>query len=256
MKEKTFFFIFRDKQQEEIMYDATYFLDKKILKVNICEPISEKESVRKLIDEQTGWQVFYDNATFDDILKEMRHKRHVTDFLPHEIENIIKKAEEEEGAFLEQIRDVPCLLDDADIRDKFIGIMVAARWGTERDRARKLLKTHFLPKGQKIPIPNLPELKPAMEVMKLLAKHLSKRCKDAMGEEGYEIKDTIAHNWWKDAYGILIKWAKTNEDRVCSISADDLKTLILNPSTYVNDLIERRIDVSIKTSSRRIKSIH
>lgn len=254
MKEETFYFTFSDKQQEDTSYDATYCLDNRRLEVHIWELIIEEKkekSVRKLLAKHKGWQVFYDNASFEDILKEMRYKGNLTDYL-EEINNI-KKAEEQD--LLEQVGNAPCLLDDADIRHRFIDIVKAARWGTAKKRksAIKLLESHFLPKHPKgrTPFPKPLELMPARTIMQLLAKHLSKRCKTALVEEGYEIKDAMADDGWKDTYDILKKWAKNNEDRICSIPAEDLRTLISNPAVYADDRIEAHVNASIKTLKRR-----
>lgn len=156
------------------------------------------------------------------------------------------------GKILNLIREKPHVLHNKKVRDIFIDIIEEAGEDfVDKKNAKKcrfLLKENLIPKNphNKKNIPSQAITNTGIKLSKRLAKHLSDKCKTILEMEGIEAGRNLEYD--NDIYKTLIEWAtKNHEPRIYELSEDSLKDLILSPSKFVENLVSKELQISIKT---------
>ncbi len=156
---------------------------------------------------------------------------------------------------LSMVRDDPYLLFNKKVLGRFIDILIDARYSRDAkslDCAKKLLSDYLISKnkGGRKSHPTGVHLELAINLLKLLARSLSKKCrseKDCYTERQGERLDV-------ENYKEIKQWAEQNHElRISKLSLESLSTLIFKPAKYAEDLVETYLNTSIKTVSRITK---
>lgn len=163
---------------------------------------------------------------------------------------------------LEVIRERPSVLtavttpnvnEYAKVLSEILGI---ARWSTDKEtakRAKYLLLDHLIPqkKGGAKRGTFSPSLFDMMKTLTVnLSQHLSTQCKNQLA--GYD-KREICSEWEAYHYKELMNWANTYENRVSTLSSNDLKTLVYSPSKFATNLVSKHFNVTLKTAKKALQ---
>jgi len=262
-----FDFYFSDKKDPEKSYFATYYLSTKKppAQLRITGSI-----ISKKISPKAVWEIFHDNATFSEILKnveptgidesliskmhEFKENGHIVYAKKEENKesfvfsfaerNLLngdlaqKKRTSNEILALEIIRENPSSVLDMEYAYELMKVLKTARWSFDKkasDRAKKLLMDHLIPKhpGGQTPVPE--NLKAVKAIMIDLAEHISRKCKDHINSQtALSRGDKIE----EDLYSNIKDWAsKINEFRISRLSLTSLNTLVFSPVKYVNSIL-------------------
>ncbi len=265
-KEKIFSFKFKNKKHPEIEYNAVYTPNNK-LKIKTNKPRNFKptnsgyifyikyyDNIRSV--EGKNWYCFKENASFEEILEAIKYDRTQ---LSDKVINLKKiPVIKKDPQLLEMIRDIPSLLENPILRQKFINIIERANYGSNEDRRelKHILKSHFIPihkGGKKL----LPSLKAPLDLLKKLAKYLSRSCKYELVNTPIthlESADEILSRYPIDSTKHLLEdWGPQRENRICNLNSEDLRVLIKNPSQFAEKLLAKYLEVSIRTIKRRLE---
>lgn len=213
-----------------------------------------------------AWDLFYNCATFEEIFTPYLRPYFFAEdniaALPKTPDLFALKTEAErqranleyEKQMLLAIRDNPSVLSCAGksynaATETLVRILNIARWSTNKKKAteaKNLLKDYLIPAnpGGKRRLTKK-ALYLIMELTKLLALHLSEKCKKSID---YSLREYS--NLDEDTYEDLLK--KISDLRINTLLINDLSRLIFKPVTYAQDLVAARFDVSIKTIRRNI----
>ena len=269
-----FKFRFKDLQNESITYYATYTKDGD-LEISVRKLIDledhpgDKSESRKIttLNGEEAWQAFYNNCTFEDILKSIDYQE--ASFgeidINFQLEGIgkLEGIEEEEKKYkegemrkvtkyLRQISNFPSILGVSECTSVFINILEAARWGGTEDRKllKNALKDNLTPQhpgGEKTKLCN-PGL--AKKLLKALAESLFQKLKDELKRQRrWESKTDWIESWDSETYELVRKWSAKNEKRLY-LKEQDLKWLIESPASYADHLICSKFDISKRTVER------
>lgn len=222
-----------------VSYRAYYANSLKVIKIKTGEEISG------------GLQVFYDHATFVEILIAIKD-------IPPPDENFLTLLYDprflNEKKFLNHIRDNPRLLLNRDIAWMFITLMENANHYDKKiaREVTNLLKDHFIPlrHGGKRKIPAV--TKYAREILIELATSLSKKCREEMIEVFYTGSKREG-KLTDDDYEAITTHAKNIKDyRISVLSKDALEKLIFRPAAFVDGLLQCHLKVSERTLKSHI----
>lgn len=221
-----------------------------------------------------SWEVFYETASFFNIISTMSGEWHIRDFTQQEVDRVITKINDDktdaikkhgdlhtigkrDESLLKLIIDKPMVLHNDKIRSRFIDILNIARWGSNTENKNKayfLIKDCFLclhKGGKKRLLPDV-NYKLAVILIKLLAKHLSKICRNILIDHGYNEKADLSLD--SDRYKILMKWVdKSPYEYRINLPIKSLQLLIKSPSKYIDNLLLKEFNASQKTITRRSK---
>ncbi|MCX5806586.1 MAG: hypothetical protein NT010_11055 [Proteobacteria bacterium] len=190
-----------------------------------------------------AWQIFYDNATFDDILVaavgenilDVMHREGLPDFDDH------KKWTDKK--FLEELSRYPDWLQmiETGALDRFIFMMKTAGIANSKkaEQVCNNLKYYFIPKrpgGSKVYPVNLHG---CYYLLKMLSKHISKKC-----NEFIKAGDNLDRQSFQEY---------TDESRVTDISVYDLDILLSQPTQYAKKLLEKELYVSMESLKKELK---
>ncbi len=255
---KTFTFSFKDKSDQKLRYLAEYSHPENSLSIRVSEirdletkdpETEDSETIKgELLSGREAWAKFDDNATFNEILKSVR----LEDKLSWEEQGEVVKDPYavDEIEFLTLIRDMPVLLITESVCIRLIDILEKANAETpgERNEAKENLR-HYLvpihPGGKK----NIPHIPPLYNLMKRLANHLSRKCKNTIWTDEKDIREH-----WEAYYEELIEWGLTNEKRIIPLDTEELKKLLFSPSKYALEKLISYLKVSEKSIIRKLKN--
>lgn len=249
------------------------------IKKGMLLPIPTDNSLPRLIDGiKEPWEVFYTHCSFEHIIVPISSPfcvwgekigatsaeitRAIGDGQSKIISKLIRKKPPNYKAMLNLIRDKPDVLHNERVRERFIDILKDAQDYSHREeseRLKALLKDHLIPKNPKgkkaFLSPAKCEL--AISLAKRLAGYLSKKCKDALENQGFNEKEDLRLDNI-EAYEALKKWAlETHEYRISYLPQKtlppfyDLQTLILQPSMFVEKIIKKELRTTIKTLTNK-----
>ncbi len=246
--ENSFIFSFRDKWEDNKNYVASYSRTTglKITPFKRVISIDHKTiDKRKLpIYKNKAWEIFYQNATFKDILKAIKNDS--TSW--SEMESFLNDSHKlSEIQFLSFIGDNPITLKNDSISDRLINILERAKWGSknERNDAKKNLKLHLITKhkgGKK----QRANLNCPLTLLKNLARNLSKICKKILRAEGYLTSKEDIDYYWADAYKKLHPNLIKNK-HISWLSKDDLKFLVFHYSEYAKKQLMSHLNIRERT---------
>lgn len=211
-----------------------------------------------LSNEKQGnaWEVFYNNATFKEILTSADNPHLNAEKLfpptyPKPPLPPFDTFEAWEKAYLKYakqmltvIRDYPFALHSFDEAVQPLAyILKIARYSINREKAkeaRNLLRDYLLPSYTKHKITALPSnkrLRLIRELLIHLAKHLSDKCKQSLSD-------------WQDSYDDILAWSHENDGRIYEI-ANKSKSLVMRllskPSDFVNSTMCTYYRISLRT---------
>lgn len=220
-KDINFSFSFKDLKERNISYYATFSAANR-LEIALCTKTTctktFSESVRENIDNNKTWQIFYDNATFDSILKDIKPPEPNLE----SPDNYLPPSDNRE--FLEQIRDEPYCLGNPIALVHFAEMINEMKWNTQTAKQlRKDFIKYFIPEDikdrnrKRVPPTSLP-----FKLLKELAHHISNKCKKILKNLSAATKtDFTSHE-----YDELIRWASDNEPRICRVKPQSRQNMI------------------------------
>lgn len=231
-------FSFKDKNQKNIIYWATYDSRKKSLNITKHD-IQEMED--KPVAETESWAIFDTHATLIEILEAAVAPSlcYLHDEALEALE-VIRNSENKDVTLLETIRDKSFILHklDFDLMGRFVNIIETARWSVndeERENATNLLKRYLIPMRGcgKHPLP--PEFNVlALLLMRKLADFLSKKCRKALKEVG-GYKEATSTVDWKESWEFLkekFSAGDTADIRISRLTLKEMKLLVKNPAKF------------------------
>jgi hypothetical protein len=257
-----FRFTFRHRQQTNIVFTASFEFPNALLVQRADEGDGiegdEKKrgrpsdkSVITLTDvPDNAWNIFYEHATFEDILSAVRTEDK-DDWLIT-LSGWVAKCRRD-SQFLSKIATQPDLLREDDALERFIEILKTAKHGAIKGRkqAKENLHYYLIP-GHHGGKKDAPSIKHVRYLLSKLSGFLSTRCRQHLQSVDQYYRDISDANFiWNDSYSILIKWAIGNEERIAFMSSDDLKLLIIQPTRFAEQVITRNVGISRRTQKRR-----
>lgn len=279
MKKKSdncFTFSFKNMKDRKMSYYATYHPNKR-LEIDSFEPDSKcpDTDCRREVDEKKTWEIFFDNATFEGILKAIKPPE--ANWLSLEPDDLSKSNLQE---FLEQIRDEPYYLTNPQVFVSFADLINEMKWNPmAAKKIRTAFMKYFIPRDIKYRKSKpIPPIKLPLELLKKLAKHLSDKCKGEVAR--YTTRQELESPRSKE-YQRIIFWASDNEPRICrvkpggidamissmkereknipleklltgyALSMVELKRLIFSYASYAEMKLKRHLAISTSTIRRR-----
>lgn len=216
------------------------------------------------------WKIFFENASFRDIVRSMAGEY----ASPNVTEEDRKKALasslnapdpcnifDSDKYLLELIREKPRSLHDTEIRQRFIDILTAARWGIKKEikrEAKYLLRDHLISidHGGLKPTFSGMDYKLPYDLMLRLASFFAEKCKKILIDLKYDEKnDRHFGGYHCESYNALIDKLKStlhNSYRLHTLSPESLTLLINKPAAYVENILKDHLGISKKTFTRRV----
>lgn len=240
-----FRFTFKDRNNKNLLYLANYSEDKFNITLSENKAINPNDSIaymKPISNQEEARDVFYKNASFQDILKGIKINRPIGWPNMREIE--IRDNDKE---FLEQIKDNSILLEVKELRTRFICLVETARWGIGegRDKAITKLRDYFIPKEKE---PAFSHQKEALDLLKKLAERLSKEIRENL-KFWNELK--WAKDNWEETYKELPE--HLNNRRILKLSSEDLFSLTYKPKKFAEKLLSEKINRSRSTFYNNLK---
>lgn len=204
-------------------------------------------------------EIFYNNATFDDILCALYLPRHLGYVATSELDTLaglddLHRLPPYYTCML--IASNPFVLRDERVVEHLIKIIRFASDGTlsERKQYKKALE-NIIPRhyGGRVSEPLY--IKHAKYLLEKLAAHLSKECRNTfpplrkieLGKkkllDSWDVPHKVLGN--STPYEYLLEAAK--EPRISSLKAEELKQLYDNPKKYAKSILEKRIGKTLRT---------
>jgi hypothetical protein len=237
--------------------------------------IKHSDNLAESLPSEIGWRTFYENATFQEILNDLKPdginemlilKMHEFDeYNEHthcrregnkilislspvvqkifrgEIDNLdeyYKKRRPKEVLALEIIRDFPTAIFEKKYASVLYDVLTEANWSLNReaaDKAKKLLIDHLIPLRPGGKIPVPENLQAVKDIMIELANYLSEKCKKYINS-----RTALSRNEKIDEelYGIIREWASgISDSRIGRLSITSLNTIVFSPPKFVNNLL-------------------